>query len=177
MTENPPDSSRERSVRSRYPGTRPFSDSADDQARFFGRAEAREELYLRVLSVRLLVQFGKSGLGKTSLLQASLFPRLRLKPFLPVMIRLNVVKETLTDSVARSIKQACKAEELEFPEVPTKGFWELLSNTRVWRDDLLLTPVLVFDQFEEVFTLHDAAFRQELASELGRWPLESRPGG
>ena len=57
-----------------------------------------EELFLRVLSVPLFVQFGKSGLGKTSLLQASLFPRLRQKPFLPVMIRLNVAEETLDPS-------------------------------------------------------------------------------
>jgi tetratricopeptide (TPR) repeat protein len=167
MTPSPPNSSSERSVRRRYPGARPFSDSAEDRALFFGRAEASEELYLRVLSVRFLVQFAKSGLGKTSLLQASLFPRLRQKHFLPVMIRLNVAEETFTHSVARSIEQACKEEGLEFPKVPTEGLWELLSTTLFWRDDLLLTPVLVFDQFEEIFTLHDAAFRGELASELG----------
>jgi Novel STAND NTPase 1 len=167
MTRNPPNSSSERSVCRRYPGARPFSDSSEDRAVFFGRTEASEELYLRVLSVRFLVQFAKSGVGKTSLLQASLFPRLRKKPFLPVMIRLNVAEETLTHSVARSIEQACKEEGLEFPKVPTEGLWELLSNTLFWRDDLLLTPVLVFDQFEEIFTLHDAAFRSELACELG----------
>jgi hypothetical protein len=167
MTRNAPNPSSERSGRSRYPGTRPFRDSNEDRALFFGRAEASEELYLRVLSVRLLVQFGKSGLGKTSLLQASLFPRLRQKPFLPVMIRLNVVEEALAHAVARSIEQACAAEGLMFPKVPTEGLWELLSSTLLWRDDLLLTPVLVFDQFEEIFTLHDAPFRAELASELG----------
>ena len=107
MTRNPPNSANEQSARSRYPGTRPFSDSADDCARFFGRTEEGEQLYLRVLSVPLVVQFGKSGLGKTSLLQASLFPRLRQKPFLPVMVRLNVADETLTLAVAGSIQQAC----------------------------------------------------------------------
>jgi hypothetical protein len=166
MTQNPSSSSSERCA-SRYPGTRPFSDSADDSALFFGRAEEGEELYLRVLSVPLLVQFGKSGLGKTSLLQASLFPRLRQKSFLPVMVRLNVVDETLTLAVARSIEQACKAEGLELPEVRKEGLWELLSTALVWRDNLLLTLVLVFDQFEEIFTLRDATFRGELAIELG----------
>lgn len=167
MTRNPPNSSDERSARSRYPGTRPFSDSADDRARFFGRAEEGEQLYLRVLSVPLLVQFGKSGLGKTSLLQAGLFPRLRQKPFLPVMVRLNVADDTFTFAVAGSIQQACKTEGLELTEDRKDGLWDLLSTTTVWRDDLLLTPVLVFDQFEEVFTLRDAAFRADLAAELG----------
>jgi hypothetical protein len=69
--------------RRRYPGTRSFTESREDQARFFGRDKEGEQLYLRVLSVSLLLLFAKSGLGKTSLLQASLFPRLRQKPFLP----------------------------------------------------------------------------------------------
>ena len=167
MTRNPPNSSDEGSGRSRYPGTRPFSDSADDCARFFGRTEEGEQLYLRVLSVPLLVQFGRSGLGKTSLLQAALFPRLRQKPFLPVMVRLNVLNDTLALAAAHSIQQSCKAEGLELTQGRTDGLWELLSTTTVWRDDLLLTPVLVFDQFEEVFTLRDATFRADLAAELG----------
>jgi tetratricopeptide (TPR) repeat protein len=153
-------------TRSRYPGTQPFGDSADDYARFFGRAEESEQLYLRVLSVPLLVQFGKSGLGKTSLLQAGLFPRLRSKTFLPIMIRLNDTADSLTAAVARSLKQSCQSEGIEYTERPAAGLWELLSAT-LWRDDLLLTPVLVFDQFEEVFTLRDAAFRAEIATELG----------
>src|ERR1700752_3484804 len=85
---------------SRYPGTRPFCDTPDDHALFFGRGDESEQFYLRVLSVPLVVQFGRSGLGKTSLLQAALFPRLRQKPFLPVMVRLNVGPETPTHAVA-----------------------------------------------------------------------------
>ncbi len=152
---------------SRYPRTPPISDSADDVARFFGRDAEAEELYLRVLSVPLLVQFGNSGLGKTSLLQAGLFPRLRRKPFLPVTIRLNNAEESLTAAVIRAIRESCQSEGIEPAHRNTDGLWELLSSLTVWRDDLLLTPVLVFDQFEEVFTLRDAPFRAEIASELG----------
>ena len=162
-------------IRSRYPGTRPFSDSPDDVARFFGRDAEAEELYLRVLSVPLLVQFGNSGLGKTSLLQAGLFPRLRQKPFLPVMVRLNNAEESLTAAVARAIHESCESEGLKATHRNMDGLWELLSTTTVWRDDLLLTPVLVFDQFEEVFTLRDAAFRAEIASELGAIASEIPP--
>ena len=110
MTQAAPIPSTAQALRRRYPGPRPFADTVEDSALFFGRSMESEELFLRVLSVPLFVQFGKSGLGKTSLLQASLFPRLRQKPFLPVMIRLNVAEETLTQAVARSIEQACKSE-------------------------------------------------------------------
>ena len=162
-----PISASQASTRSRYPGTRPFSESPEDQQRFFGRHREGEQLYLRVLSVPLLLQFAKSGLGKTSLLQASLFPRLRQKPFLPVMVRFNEKSESPVDAVARSIRQACKTEQLQVPEFGTEGIWELLSTALVWRGDLLLTPVLVLDQFEEVFTVRDRAFRDALAAELG----------
>jgi tetratricopeptide (TPR) repeat protein len=167
MKKSSPASAGEEATCSRYPGTRPFTDSPEDQARFYGREAEGEELYLRVLSVPLLVQFAASGLGKTSLLQAYLFPRLWLRPFLPVMVRLDAATESLVDAVARSLEQACKTKELKFPKVRKDGLWELLSTALVWRDDLLLTPVLVFDQFEEVFTLRDRAFRDTLADELG----------
>src|SRR5574337_469592 len=155
------------STRSRYPGTRPFSESPEDQQRFFGRNREGEQLYLRVLSVSLLLQFAKSGLGKTSLLQASLFPRLRQKHFLPVLVRFNETDESPIDAVARSFRQACQKEQLEVPALRTEGLWDLLSTAFVWRGDLLLTPVLVLDQFEEVFTVRDALFRARLAEELG----------
>jgi len=152
---------------SRYPGTSPFDDSPDDVTRFFGRNEEAEDLYLRVLSVPLLVQFGMSGLGKTSLLQAGLFPRLRRKPFLPVMVRLNTPEDSLIESGVRSVRKSCEIEGLNFTPGATTGLWEFLSTTTIFRDDLLLTPILVFDQFEEVFTLRDAPFRASLAAELG----------
>ena len=167
MNRQPSASSAAGDTRSRYPGVRPFGNTPDDVARFFGRTQESEKLYLRILSVPLLVLFGKSGLGKTSLLQAGLFPRLRQKPFLPVMVRLNVADEPVGLAVARAIQRAGVAEGLELSTGPVDGLWELLAATTVWRDELLLTPVLVFDQFEEVFTLRDAAFRAELAAELG----------
>jgi hypothetical protein len=155
------------STRSRYPGARPFSESSEDRQRFFGRDREGEQLYLRILSVPLLLQFAKSGLGKTSLLNAWLFPRLRRKPFLPVLVRFNEKHESPVEAFARSLRQACAFEGLEVPELRTEGLWELLSTAFVWRGDLLLTPVLVLDQFEEVFTLRDSAFRDKLAEELG----------
>jgi len=145
--------------RSRYPGAYPFSDSANDRARFFGRDKEAEDLYLRVLSVPLLVQFGRSGLGKTSLLQAGLFPRLRERAYLPLMIRLNAPTDSLFDATKRAIQESCKSEALDFTPGEPAGLWEFLATSVLWRGDVLLTPVLVLDQFEEVFTLRDAGLR------------------
>ena len=53
----------------------------------------------------LTVLFGQSGLGKTSLLQAGLFPRLREAQALPVAVRLNfdAAEVDLMDAARRAI--------------------------------------------------------------------------
>jgi tetratricopeptide (TPR) repeat protein len=153
--------------RKRYPGARPFTDSPEDQQIFFGREADVDRLFERVLASRLLVMFSKSGLGKTSLLMAGLFPKLRReKALLPVPIRLNA-PGTPADIVIEAVKQACQRPGVELTSGNTAGVWEFLLSSLIWSGDLLLTPLLVFDQFEEIFTLRDSAFRTTLASELG----------
>ena len=107
----------------------------------------------------LTVLFGKSGLGKTSLVQAGLFPRLRHQHVLPVYVRLDV-----RDRSAPLIQQAATALKAEIGKhgvdaaVPDPGesLWEHLHDRHVewWSaKNYSLTPVFVFDQFEEAFTL------------------------
>src|SRR5689334_3774213 len=59
------------------------------QQYFYGRESEAEELFRRVNRKPLTVLFGQSGLGKTSLLRAGLFPRMRKAGCLPVAIRLD----------------------------------------------------------------------------------------
>jgi len=56
-------------------GLRPFTEDA--RAFFFGRSAELEDLYERVVDRPLTTLYGQSGLGKSSLLQAALVPRLR----------------------------------------------------------------------------------------------------
>ena len=69
-----------------WPGLSAFEER--DQAFFVGRDEELETLHRLVRRQRLTVLFGQSGLGKTSLLQAGLFPRLREQDQLPIRILL-----------------------------------------------------------------------------------------
>lgn len=63
----------------RYPGSHPFRDTELDRQLFFGRDQEREALKHLILSERLVVLFAKSGMGKTSLLNAGVFSGLRAR--------------------------------------------------------------------------------------------------
>jgi hypothetical protein len=146
-----------------WPGLTTFSEG--QAAFFFGREEEVRELYRRVDRKALTVLFGQSGLGKSSLLQAGLFPRLREARFCPVYVRLDHAPDAT--SLTEQIKKAV------FKETATMGTWTKAGSSAVgetlWeffhhRDDHLrapdgtiVTPVLIFDQFEELFTLGSAA--------------------
>ncbi len=139
-----------------WPGLSAFDESAQ---RFFnGRRGESAALRRLVMQAPLTVLFGASGLGKTSLVQAGLFPLLR-KDVLPVYVRLDPrdrnapLIEQVTAALAAEIsKQGVDAPERRAGE----SLWEFLHRTGLefWNGrNQLLTPLFVFDQFEEVFTL------------------------
>ena len=150
----------------RYPGPRPFDDKEIDEHLFFGRDVEIAALTNRIQARRTLVLFGRSGLGKTSLIQAGLYPALRRLGYLPISIRLNNPETGLLDTVQHALKQAAERYKVDVETRESPSLWHLLKQTDFWQGDQLLIPLLVFDQFEEVFTLHEPAFRTSLAKEL-----------
>ena len=141
-----------------------FSYSEETRAYFHGREEEAGELARRVQRKPLTVLFGQSGLGKTSLLRAGLVPRLRDESFCPVYVRIDYAPGS--PSPSEQIKQAifkatAAAGHWTRPGTAIEGesLWEFLHH----REDLLrdtagnvLMPLLIFDQFEEIFTLGQA---------------------
>ncbi|MEO8111323.1 MAG: hypothetical protein ABI594_14870 [Ginsengibacter sp.] len=120
---------------------------------FFGRDEEISELATLVKSNTLTIVFGKSGTGKTSLLNAGVFPKLRADYCLPFRIRLEF-KEDSPDLITQ-IKEKLKVEIIKYgfkaasyPE--TETLWEYFHKELLWQN---VTPILVLDQFEEIFTL------------------------
>ncbi|HEY5392198.1 MAG TPA: hypothetical protein VIJ57_08800, partial [Hanamia sp.] len=102
----------------------------------------------------LTIVFGKSGTGKTSLLNAGVFPRLRKDYCLPFRIRLEFKDDS--PELAVQIKKLLKAEidkygfKVEsYPDEQTT-LWEYFHREPLWNS---ITPILIFDQFEEIFTL------------------------
>src|SRR5215471_21816809 len=86
-----------------------------DKELFFGRDKEAEELLRLLRRDVLTVVFGPSGTGKTSLLNAGLFPRLRDEWFLPVSIRLDYSdnRQSLVSQVRRAFEAALRTYEIE----------------------------------------------------------------
>lgn len=160
----------------------------------YGRTEEINTLSQNILFNIQTVIYGKSGIGKSSILKAGVFPILRRSNFFPVRIRLvhndktnsynKQIRKCLIDSLFHLRKEyigldgALKVRE-------TKGRYEKLSarhdfeqeeslweffHRHIFYDEkgMQIQPVLVFDQFEEIFTLEKSqerivAFFNELA--------------
>src|SRR5437016_5900051 len=133
----------------------------ETRAYFYGREDEVAELVRRVQRKTLTLLFGQSGLGKTSILRAGIVPWLRPTGYSPVYVRIDYSRES--PSPAEQIKAAIFRATQESGQwtqtgvaVAGESLWEFLHH----RDDILrdasgktLIPLLIFDQFEEIFTL------------------------
>lgn len=181
-----------------WPGLRAYNERGKDY--FKGRRDVARDLLRLIVREDLVLLYGISGLGKTSLLKAGVFPDLPTN-FLPVYLRLNFVSaeaqdarngrrpltsSDLTAQVVAATQKSARQRNVEAPSrppVPERGLWEYFrrADDGFWGPGgLLMTPVLVFDQFEELFTRvesphaaqrHFDAFLHDLANlESGREP-------
>ena len=139
-----------------WPGLLAFAER--DRDFFFGREAEAEELAGLVANYRLTTLYSLSGLGKTSLLHAGLFPRLRDRDFLPVYLRFNTEPgaPSPTSQIKNALADACRRQSIDArPPRADETAWQYLHRpqTELWSPrHRLLTPVLVLDQFEEIFS-------------------------
>ena len=146
----------------------------------YGRSEEINTLSQDILFNRQTVVYGKSGIGKSSLLNAGVFPIIRRSNLFPVNVRLvhndkqttyftqikNQVENSIchlrkdivgSDGRKQTLENICGSIEPLCEAVPNEDgetLWEYF-HRHVFRNDLgeIIQPVIVFDQFEEIFTL------------------------
>jgi hypothetical protein len=159
----------------RYPGIRSFE--AAEQNLFFGRSEEIRSLYAQVKTLNLVVLFSKSGIGKSSLLNAGLVPLLDLEPYIPIKIRLQDTSVGPIESVKNTLLPYLDKDLLQQNTgkgVASAGFWESLRSCRFERYGEPAVPVLIFDQFEEFFE-HPAESRRDFVLDLADLVTERLP--
>ena len=162
----------------RYPGSRPFQ--TGEEKKFYGRENEIIQLVNLVELERLVVVYARSGLGKTSLINAGLIPQLEKRkldfsklrepqlrdssknyyaPIIP--IRLNDPDTSPDESVYNALLPYLEESNLFDQKSPC--LWDLIKAMNL---SMANTPILVFDQFEELFNLFKEQKRKKIIFEL-----------
>lgn len=140
---------------------------------FCGRDEETLDVVRLIDNNLFITLYGSSGIGKTSLLRAGVIPILRRKDYFPLYVRLS--QEPKEISYAEAI--VCKLQNSGLTE--EKGavmehldgndrlyLWNYFATTRFLKDDREVYPVIILDQFEEVFREGDKAKAELLLKQI-----------
>ncbi len=151
-------------MKKRYPGPLPFV--YDDRELFFGREAEIEYLSTVIVNNKSTVLHGKSGYGKSSLINAGIIPHL-LSNFHCEIIRVRFHNrdknhpvrpiDTLLNTIRQYISGTPYLGEMISAEDPTA--WRYFKQLQFEVAKRLTNPdvpelgyILIFDQFEELFT-------------------------
>jgi WD40 repeat protein len=151
----------------RYPGLQPFE--ATDAALFYGRERESRDLYAQVMVEKLVVLFAKSGMGKSSLINAGLNPLLEKTNLLHLRVRLSNVAVPLKEQFLQEIERDEYRSAVTLDPALRQAdasLWEQMKAATFTKNGAPATPLFVLDQFEEVFTLYTPALRQTFQTEL-----------
>ena len=157
----------EEGKRDRYPGLKAFEPADSDL--FFGRNIEVLDLNAQLKANRLVVLFAKSGIGKSSLINAGLIPSLDDELFQSIKVRLQNVEidpvTTLKNELTNYLDGELLARRANQDQASV-GLWEYFRACNFggeWPDGKI--PVIIFDQFEEFFE-HDKEVRGQLIVEI-----------
>ena len=161
-----------------FKGVSPYTE--EDVKIFEGRSKETKSLEYLVIHNDFSVCYAESGEGKTSLINAGLIPMLRKEKMFPIHIFFNdndfnienpsvnyfdnIVFTKISEKISQAKipysnnrrttqKQSVEYKNLEWTNTNTsKTLGERLRTESITNGEEKLFPILIFDQFEEVFT-------------------------
>jgi hypothetical protein len=149
----------------RYPGIRPFVKG--EEKLFFGRRQETADLLSLVKTRKLVVLFAKSGIGKSSLINAGLSPKLTEDGFFPITVRFqntDLSPLEIMDRVLSEFLDTTKLAQFDVPE--SAHLWQKIKACHFGEvGKPSATPLFIFDQFEELFN-HKPENRTEFTRQL-----------
>ncbi len=152
----------------RYPGVTPFT--TEQSHIFFGREEESNSLVKLVRKEPIVILHGKSGLGKSSLINAGFIPQFKSKDsYQPIIIRFGAWSKNNKETPLFTTKRALKVQGENKNTFINKllpyddSLWSYSKNRQIINSEKIL---LIFDQFEELFSYSEtdvSIFKQELS--------------
>lgn len=144
-----------------WPGLASYDDPETSNVKkcFYGRDDESYDIFRLIECNHFVTLYGKSGIGKTSLLKAGVFPELRHKNYLPVYLRLGMKDKTQSfqELIIKSIENlvhevnTINVIDEQYDQDKPNYLWNYFARHRFFdKDGESLIPVIVLDQFEEL---------------------------
>lgn len=150
-----------------------LSYAESDEAEFIGREKEISELLAHIKANDILILYGKSGVGKTSIIRAGIVPQLRIINFLPIYIRIDFFSKIYpSDQVDNTIKYISHSSHERKTEVD--GISNIKESVLVEND---AQHVLILDQFEETFTIANREYQYSLIDRISFVIRENETSG
>ncbi len=134
--------------------------SKEDRDIFFGRDKEIDELYSRVFESKILIIYGTSGTGKSSLINCGLANKFNDSDWLPVTVRRGTdINRSFNESLER-----VALNDYSSGRKATTGnkSGDILKIIRSIYLDHFKPLFLIFDQFEELFIFGNNREKEEL---------------
>ena len=156
----------EKIINNPWPGLSSYEDPfvCGNKYKFCGRDSEVYDVVRRIDDNFFVTLYGKSGIGKSSLLKAGVFPYIRKDQYLPLMLRLGLVEESdcfqpiLINTIVKAVKEQkgyVETIEVVKEEEDTSAvefLWNFFARHKFYDErGNIIFPVVVLDQFEEVF--------------------------
>lgn len=135
-----------------------FLDAYDksDKDIYFGREKETEQLYEMLFETNLLLLYGASGTGKSSLINCGLCNRFQAEDWFSLFVRRE-------DNLLLSLQRHIKAKSTT-PIEPEASYAEAIRSLYL---DHYKPIYLIFDQFEEIFIEGDSEEQTQFFEVLG----------
>ena len=127
----------------------------EDKDIFFGRDKEIEELYSKVFESKLILVYGASGTGKSSLINCGLANKFEDSDWLPVNVRRG---NNINSSLAQNIQSLAIT--------PVKSNGSLNKSIQSLYLDHFKPVYFIFDQFEELFIFGTTEERAEFITSI-----------
>ncbi len=138
--------------------------SKEDRDIFFGRDKEIEELHSRVFESRILIVYGTSGTGKSSLINCGLANKFNDSDWLPITIRRGInINQSLFECLDRIGLTKISPGKKDSTGNKTNDIIKIIRSIYL---DYFKPVYFIFDQFEELFIFGNNREKDELITSI-----------